>query len=267
MKIAVTGPKGQLGSELVRQGCVPLYGRLSTKFLIEEIDRQRPDVIINCAAMTDVDGCETNALRAMDVNAAGVEHLSQNFTGYLIQISTDYIFDGRSGPYAPNDPPNPISIYGWSKLGGELITRRHRGPWLIVRTTILFSQAANNFVMKVVKQLAEGAKVLLYQPDLVGTPTYAPALSEEIIRLVKAEVIGLAHIAGDRVMSRYDFGQAIARAFDFDPGGIIASDAYPGGAPRPAKAGLLSDHDKYRPVYSHSAIAGLRELAKRYRGK
>jgi dTDP-4-dehydrorhamnose reductase len=144
VKIAVTGPNGQLGRELVKQGAIPLRGRLMSEEMTTNIERIKPDAIINCAALTDVDWCEKNILQAAATNAAGVEYLSHRFDGYLIQISTDYVFDGRNGPYGVRDAPNPINIYGWSKLGGELITQKHRGPSLITRATILFSTANNN---------------------------------------------------------------------------------------------------------------------------
>jgi len=197
MKIAVTGPNGQLGSELVKQGAIPLRGRLMSEEMDANIESIKPDAIINCAAMTDVDGCEKEPLMAAATNMAGVEYLSHRFGGYLIQISTDYVFDGQNGPYGVRDAPSPINIYGWSKLGGELVARCHRGPSLIIRTTILFSSTNNNFVAKIVKQLRRGEKINLYNPEIVGTPTYVPALAAEILRIVRVEYEGVAHIAAN----------------------------------------------------------------------
>jgi dTDP-4-dehydrorhamnose reductase len=94
------------------------------------IETIKPDAIINCAAMTNVDGCEKDVLQAAATNTAGVKYLSYRFSGYLIQISTDYIFDGRFGPYSVRDAPSPINFYGWSKLGGELAAQRHCGRLL-----------------------------------------------------------------------------------------------------------------------------------------
>lgn len=118
-RIAVTGRLGRLGSELVRRGCMPIQANiLDWQALRKELDDLNPDVVINCAAYTDVDGCENAPRKAAEVNTYGVYILAQAFTGKLIHISTDYIFDGRNGPYTEQDTPNPISIYGWSKLGG-----------------------------------------------------------------------------------------------------------------------------------------------------
>jgi dTDP-4-dehydrorhamnose reductase len=263
MKIAVTGPSGQLGRELVEQGAIPLRGRLLSEEMTASIEAIKPDAIINCAAMTDVDGCEVSVLMAAATNADGVRYLSQRFDGYLIQISTDYVFDGREGPYGVRAAPNPIGIYGWSKLGGELVAKRHRGLSLIIRTTILFSATNNNFVAKIVKQLRRGGKIELYSPDIMGTPTYVPALAAEILRMAKAEYGGIAHIAGRQSVSRFNFACHIAETFGYDPdvinpvyGRSIAS------ALRPQRAGLICDHNGYRPVTGHNWLDGLIELSK-----
>ena len=262
MKIAVIGPNGQLGSELVRQGAIPLYGLLMSPEMTDNIKTIEPDAIINCAALTDVDYCERHVHQAAIVNAGGVDYLSDIFGGYLIQMSTDYVFDGRSGPYGVRDAPNPISIYGWAKLGGELALRRHQGPSLIIRTTILFSSADNNFVAKVAKQLKDGSTVNMYSPQMIGSPTYVPALATEIMRIVNDGYIGLAHVAGSPVSTRLEFARQIARAFGYDPGRIKPNhDQLTLVAPRPMKAGLICDHDGYLPIASHNYIDGLIELS------
>lgn len=268
MIVAVTGPQGQLGSELVKQGCIPLLGKFHTYRLKNNIAYSHTDTIINCAAYTDVDGCEGDLAKSVVTNTEGVSFLSDYIpTGYLIEISTDYVFDGQSGPYSPGGAPNPLSIYGWSKLGGELITRRHKGPWLIVRTTILFSGANNNFAAKIVKKLVMGDRVTLYQPGLSGTPTYVPALAKEIIRIVKEGYTGIAHIAGGQTMTRLEFARLIAETFGFNPDDIIPSDGpmLPNSAPRPPLAGLICDHSGYRPINSHDIREGLAELAQAYK--
>jgi dTDP-4-dehydrorhamnose reductase len=218
--------------------------------------------------MTNVDQCEVQSNAAVMANTNGVSWLSAELPdSYLIQISTDYIFNGDSGPYPIYaNKPSPISIYGWSKLGGELITRNHKGPWLIIRTTVLFSDSENNFVSKIVRQLRDGARVTV--PLLWGTPTYVPALASEIIRLIKNQTTGIVHIAGDRVMSRYEFALAIADAFGLDAGliGAVPYEHQPGTALRPVRAGLLCGHEPNEGledvmVMSHDPLGGLRELA------
>lgn len=262
MKIAVTGPNGQLGRELVKQGGVPLRGWLLSEEMTANIEAVKPDAIINCAALTDVDYCEESVLLTAATNTDGVRYLSRCFPGYLIQISTDYVFDGRGGPYGVTDAPNPINIYGWSKLGGELIAHRHRGPSLIVRTTILFSSTSNNFVAKVVQQLRRGGEINMYKPGIAGSPTYVPALAAEILRIVRAEYTGVAHIAGSPCISRLEFALQIARAFDYDPGVIVPNHDSIDGAPRPQRAGLICDHDGHRTIDDHKFNDGLVELSK-----
>lgn len=263
MKIAVTGPAGQLGQELVKQGAIPLRGRLMSEEMTTNIEAINPDAIINCAAMTNVDGCEKNILQAASTNVGGVEFVSRRFPGYLIQISTDYVFDGQNGPYGVRDAPSPIGIYGWSKLGGELVARRHRGPSLIIRTTILFSTTNNNFVAKIVQQLRRGGKINMYNPGIAGSPTYVPALAAEILRIVQSEYTGVAHIAGSPCISRLEFARQIARAFDYDPAVIVPNHSSIDGAPRPQRAGLICDHDGYRTIDGHKFSDGLLELSKK----
>lgn len=273
MKIAVTGPNGQLGRELVKQGASPLRGLLMSEEMTDNIEIIKPDAIINCAALTDVDYCEKNilqeSLKAASINTAGVGYLSYRFPGYLIQISTDYVFDGQHGPYGVRDAPNPINIYGWSKLGGELVARQHRGPSLIIRTTILFSNANNNFVAKIVKQLRRAREndpinpeIALYNPEITGTPTYVPALATEILRIVRAEYEGVAHIAGSPSVRRLEFAQEIANTFGYDPAVIVPNYESIDGAPRPQQAGLVCDHDGYRHIDNHHYQCGLLELSK-----
>jgi dTDP-4-dehydrorhamnose reductase len=262
VKIAVTGPSGQLGRELVKQGAIPLHGLLMSEEMTASIETIKPDAIINCAALTDVDYCQKNILQAAATNAAGVAYLSYRFGGYLIQISTDYIFDGKNGPYGVRDTPNPINIYGWSKLGGELAIRHHR-PSLIIRTTILFSNANNNFVAKIVKQLKRGGTINIYNPEISGTPTYVPTLAAEILRIVRAEYEGVAHIAGAPCVSRLEFSRQIADAFGYDPTVIVSNYEVIDGAPRPKQVGLICDHDGYQPISLHGYKEGLVELSKK----
>lgn len=261
MKIGITGHSGQLGRELVKLGGIRLKGRLMSDQMLTDIEDYKPDAIINCAALTNVDYCEGKPLEAAATNAEGVAFLSRVFSGYLVQISTDYVFDGLNGPYGVRDAPNPISIYGWSKHGGELMAKAHKGPSLIIRTTVLFSDTRNNFVSKVVDQLESGNTVTMYNPELVGTPTYVPALSKEVWRIVNEGYTGLAHIAGNKRLSRLNFARMVADVFGYDQGLVEPNYGPLEGAPRPQRAGLICDHSEYKSIKSHNITDGLMAMA------
>lgn len=256
MKIAVTGPHGRLGSELVRRGCLPLTSNiLDFQSLRREIDRLSPDVIINCASFTDVDGCENAPRKAAEVNTCGVYILSQVFRGKIIQISTDYIFDGESGPYTEEEKPNPISVYGWSKLGGEIVLR-NRPDTLIVRTTVLFDQYSTNFATTVIKRLLSGENVTV-PGALYGSPTYVPHLAEAI--LSAASLTGIINIAGNLMVSRLRFARMIARALGRGVTRVFDGPVT-GSAPRPSHAGLIVDKAKLLRLPIYDPLEGVREI-------
>jgi dTDP-4-dehydrorhamnose reductase len=263
--IGVTGWQGQLGAELIkRSGFVPIKGRFGEVEMIRSLNEVQPKVLVNCGAWTDVDGCERNTKRAFWDNTHAVEWLSDQWPDcHLVQISTDFIFSGSAGPYRVTDQPSPISIYGWSKWGGELLTVKHPGPFLIIRTTVLFSEAANNFVAKIIKQLRDGTKVAL--PAINGSPTYIPHLADEIERLISLQATGIAHIAGFRQMSRYQFAWHIAQTFGLDDD-LLSERLYiqaPGTAERPLTAGLVSEHTGGIVIKNLDPLDGLRALAGR----
>lgn len=238
MKIAVTGYRGRLGSELVKNGCVGINARINDFFgLRKAIESISPDVIIHCAAMTNVDGCENSPKTAMETNFLGTCVLSDVFDGKIVYLSTDYIFDGRNGPYDEYDLPNPIGIYGMSKLAGELVIKK-RSCDLIIRTTILFDDKPGNFVTKIAELLKSGLEVHL--PDrLIGTPTYVPHLAQSILKAIENDYSGIINIVGNRLMSRYEIGVEIARMLNV-PEWKIQRGAITGLALRPPNAGLYT---------------------------
>lgn len=256
MRIAVTGPRGRLGSELVRRGCMPIEASiLDWHDLRTEIDALDPDVVINCAAYTDVDACENAPRKAAEVNTYGVYMLCQAFSGKLIHISTDYIFDGINGPYTEEDTPSPISIYGWSKLGGELVLR-DRPDTLIVRTTVLFDQFSYNFVTSVIRRLLSGKTVTA--PDLLyGSPTYVPHLAEAILQAV--DLTGVINITGNRIMSRLQFARAIAKALGHGVTRIF-DGPITGHAPRPLNAGLDAGKAQLLGIPIYDPLEGVKEV-------
>lgn len=194
-----------------------------TKSLISSF---QPDVIVNAAAVTDVDWCEEHREEAWHVNAVGVENLveaAKKVGAKLIHASTDYVFDGRSGPYSEQDRPAPLSYYGKTKLAGENAIRISGIPHAIVRTVVLFGygiDVRDNFALWVVKNLRAGKRIHC-ATDMVGNPTYVADLSYAVTRIFELNREGLFHLCGPERLSQFEFAHKIARAFELD-GSLIA---------------------------------------------
>ncbi len=182
----------------------------------------RPQIVVNCAAFTKVDACESEEERATEVNGTAVGHLAEGcnrWSALLLQISTDFVFDGASvEPYEINHPVAPISAYGRSKLEGE---REAASAWKhqIVRTSWLFGTHGWNFVEAIRRQIDNGRRELKVVDDQRGRPTYTPHLASALIRLGKLgaaaeEAQGTFHYADDDACSWFDFATAIVEKLD-----------------------------------------------------
>ncbi len=216
--ILVIGANGMLGRDLLG-----LLGERAHGVDIDEIDitsmesvfkvvsEFKPTVVINCAAFTDVDGCEENVDKAMEVNGEGVGYLAmacREVGALLVQVSTDYVFDGTKGtPYQEYDAPHPISVYGESKLAGEM-NAAFAPEHLIVRTQWLYGLNGNNFVETMLR-LGTEKKQLSVVDDQIGSPTWTVDLSKAIIALVDKGCRGLYHAANSGFCSWNEFAKAI----------------------------------------------------------
>jgi dTDP-4-dehydrorhamnose reductase len=171
----------------------------------------RPGAIINAAAYTDVDGCESNRETAMKVNGEGVGNLAAaaaEIGAKLVQLSTDYVFDGGKGaPYLEGDPVNPLSVYGESKLMGE-VNARLAPDHLIVRTQWLYGKNGKNFVETMLKLAGERDEVSVVD-DQVGSPTWTVDLANAIRVLLEKDCIGTYHAANAGCCSWNEFAGAI----------------------------------------------------------
>jgi dTDP-4-dehydrorhamnose reductase len=216
--ILVIGAKGMLGHDLmsvlpgdVRGVDVEDVDITSLVSVQRVLLTLKPDVIINAAAYTDVDGCETNRELAMQVNGEGVGNLAliaREIGAKLVQISTDYVFDGSKGlPYLEDDPANPLSVYGQSKLAGEL-NARLAPDHLIVRTQWLYGLHGKNFVDTMIR-LAREKTELTVVDDQVGSPTWTMDLSLAIRALLEKECCGTYHAANAEFCSWHEFARAI----------------------------------------------------------
>jgi len=216
--ILVVGSNGMLGRDLMA-----LLGARASGVDIQDIDitspesvqqvllSMKPQVVINCAAYTDVDGCESNIEKAMEVNGEGVAYLAlatREIGALLVQISTDYVFDGGKGtPYVEDDLPHPLSVYGESKLAGEMnasFTPEH----LIVRTQWLYGLHGKNFIETMLK-LAVDKDELSVVDDQIGSPTSTVDLAKAIIALVDNGCRGIYHVANSGFCSWNGFAKAI----------------------------------------------------------
>jgi dTDP-4-dehydrorhamnose reductase len=210
------------------------------------VDDFQPEVIINTAAITNVDLCETERQLAWKVNVVGVEHLvhgARMVGAKVVHFSTDYVFDGRSGPYLENDRINPVSYYGRTKLASENVLHTSGIPSTIVRTMILYgigTKIKDNFAVWLVKKLKDNKQVRVVD-DQIGNPTLVDDLAFAVLKIVEFGKNGLYHIAGNDIVSRYDFAVALAKKFKLDKNLIIPikTAILKQPAPRPLKSGLI----------------------------
>jgi len=209
------------------------------------VRKERPDVIVNCAAFTRVDDAESQPEAANAINGSAVEllaHAANETDSLLVQLSTDFVFDGsKRTPYEVNDAVNPLSSYGRSKLLGE-VAAAHARRHLIVRTSWLFGQHGHNFVEAMRGQVKKGTNPLRVVEDQRGRPTYTPHLADAIIRLVDGGAEGIVHYADAGEVSWFGFACAIIAALDvFVDVRPIATADFPRPATRPAYSVLSTE--------------------------
>ncbi len=216
--ILVVGANGMLGCDLIAllggrgQGVdIADIDITSPESVVKVIGKLKPKVVINCAAYTDVDGCESNTETAMSVNGEGVGYLAmtcRDIGALLVQISTDYVFDGGKGtPYVEDDAPCPLSVYGESKLAGEM-NAAFCPDHLIVRTQWLYGLHGKNFVETMLRLGAEKDELTVVD-DQIGSPTWTVDLARAIIALIDSGRRGTYHAANSEYCSWNDFAKAI----------------------------------------------------------
>ena len=260
MNILITGARGQLGRELLDcfqsgrtvLGTPTVLSEQNTVFGtdIDELDiadmaalrryaeDKRIDVIINCAAYTDVNGCESHYETALRANAYGPRNLailSREIGAKLLHVSTDYVFPGNGRtPYVEWDAPAPESAYGKSKLLGEDYVCRTAERYFILRTAWLYSKYGNNFV-KTIMRIAKEKGECHVVSDQRGTPTNGAELAHHILKLITTEEYGIYHATGNGECSWFDFAQSIVRLSGLDAKVFpCRSSEFPTPAKRPA---------------------------------
>jgi dTDP-4-dehydrorhamnose reductase len=274
MNILVTGAKGMLGTDVT--------DRLGARFNVTACDigdldladnravfgyvRQvRPDVMINCAAYTQVDACETDGDAAERGNAVLPRNLAaaaEETGAKLVHISTDYVFDGETAvPYKENDPTNPRTVYGKSKLMGENLVRDLTRRYFIVRIQWLYGKNGGNFVKTILKLGREKEKVAVVD-DQFGSPTYTRDVAAAIEKLMVTEDYGIYHITNGGTVSWHDFTRTI-----YDMAGVktvlapCQTEDFPRPAPRP-RFSKLDNH--FWRLNGHGELRDYKEALRDY---
>lgn len=206
----------------------------------------KPDVVIHTAAVTNVDYCEDHREEAWRVNVEGTRNLvelSRVMVAKLVFMSTDYIFDGKNGPYSEGDESSPINYYGLTKLEGEKLVEK-LDEHIIVRTTVVYGYdfESKNFAMQMLQKLGQNQKMNVPN-DQYGNPTLADNLADAIAELILKDKNGVYNIVGADRVHRYDFALKIADAFNLNKGLItpVATEVLGQKARRPKNAGLKTD--------------------------
>lgn len=230
--------------------------------------RVQPQAVFLTAALTHVDYCETHSEEAFRVNTEGAINVAREAVSCgskLIFYSTDYVFDGREGPYDEKDQPGPVSIYGKSKLEAEQAIQAVLKDALILRSTVIFGweRSSRNFAMQVYHELQSG-KSMRVPEDQFGTPTLVDYLAEASVRLFQQATDGIVNVVGKDLLSRADFGKTLAKVFGLDASLIesVPTAALNQHAQRPLRGGLKSE--KLRQLLGTEAMA-LEEALKRLR--
>ena len=258
MKILVTGASGLVGEQVLnaarnagfeadgtcfrqdRKGLfrLDITDRNSVKRLV---GRLNPDCIVHSAAMTNVDYCEGHKEEAWKVNVEGTRNLAESTNSCkFIYISTDYVFDGRSGPYTEDSLPNPVNYYGKTKLEGEKVASLTQ-DWIIARTTWIFdfSPDTKNFVCRLADSLKKG-RIVKVPNDQIANPTLSRNLAAVILKLIQLNFSGIINISGSTRIDKYGFACAVARHFSLDASLINGVNSAELGqtAQRPKNAGF-----------------------------
>ena len=247
MKILITGSNGMLGHDLIEVLKDNHELLLTTSKTLDITDgdsvmdfivKSNPDIVINSAAYTDVDGCESNPDLAYNVNGEGVKNLAlacREVDCPLVHISTDYVFNGQNDrPWVEDDEIGPISIYGKSKLKGEEHIKEILEKYFIVRTAWLYGVNGRNFP-RTMLELAQNHSEITVVYDEVGTPTYTPDLAKGISELIETDYYGTYHLTNSGNCSWCEFARYIFEVADVDVNVIpVTASEFARPAPRPS---------------------------------
>lgn len=278
MKLLITGASGLYGSKLAQLALakgievyssdiqsLSVYGNfvkldISGKIQVDEAFKTiKPDVVVHAATLTDVDKCETNKELAWKINVEGTRNIveaAKNADSFLIYISTDYVFSGEKGNYKEADKPDPINYYGLTKLKAEEIVQT-LPEYFIGRPSVIYGStpAAGkvNFALWLIETLRKGERVKIVT-DQWNTPTLNTNLSEMTLEVIGRRLTGIYHTCGATRVSRLDFAEQIADAFDLDKSLIdsVLSSQFTWPAKRPMDSSL--DTSKAQKILTHKPL-------------
>jgi dTDP-4-dehydrorhamnose reductase len=272
-KILITGSNGLLGQKLVsllsQQVDIQLIATsrganrmdftegyeyqemdiTNAEQVAEVIEKVRPNAIIHTAAMTNVDQCEGEKTLCWEMNVKAVEYLVEACEKHRIffcHLSTDFVFDGQSGPYSEEDSPSPVSFYGWSKYAAEEVVKRSKCPWSIIRTVLVYgitNDMSRSNIILWVKNSLEQQKPIKVVTDQFRTPTLAEDLAMGCYLVVDKKAEGIFHISGKDFLTPYEMAIKTADFFGLDKSLISQVDAknFTQPAKRPARTGFVLD--------------------------
>lgn len=253
MRILITGASGMLGHDLQRtlkNHELILYNSknldITNKNLVsEKINEMKPDILINSAAYTNVDDCETNYEEAHKVNALGPKNLAtvcKDLKIPLVHISTDYVFDGKkTEPLKENDNLGPQTAYGKTKLEGEQFIQKILDEYFIIRTAWLYGCDGNNFV-KTMLNLSKSHNEINVVNDQIGSPTFTYDLAKGISEIIKTDKYGVYHLTNSGSCSWYEFSKEIFKLANINVKVIpVTTEEFPRPAPRPKYSVLSND--------------------------
>lgn len=269
MKVLVTGTNGQLGYDVVKElqkQNIECCGATRQDFDIVDfnatekfITNYKPDVVIHCAAYTSVDKAEDEQGLCYLVNASATENIAgicKKINAKMLYISTDYVFDGtKNGFYEVDDKPNPINVYGKTKLLGEQAVQKILDKYFIVRISWVFGEHGNNFV-KTMLRLGKERKEISVVADQYGSPTYTVDLAPLLIEMIQTEKYGIYHATNEGVCTWAEFAEEIFKIVGMDVKvNHITTAEYPTRAQRPmnsrlSKKSLQINNFKYLKLWN-----------------
>jgi dTDP-4-dehydrorhamnose reductase len=274
MKVLILGGTGLLGTDIEKvfktDSEVVAFGSADcdiTKLdsVSHVVKTHKPDVVINCAALADVDKCEKEPDQAYLVNAIGPKNVAmvcRDNKLKMVHISTDYVFDGeKKAPYTEFDKTNPVNIYGQSKLAGEEFIKAVLNSYIIVRTAWLFGEHRNQFVDYVINGVNNGNEIIAVK-DMVSSPTYSLDVAEQVKKLVRIDQTGIFHTCNKGYCSRLELVEEIMKILKKGANlAVVNQSQWKKPAKRPVFSALRNYH---MALINEDDMAGWRDALKRY---